>query len=111
MGSVTQPLYQVLNICYVADMLIYIREDDGMILSRIQGLRKIANWAEKGQLHLYGNVMQFVDWDLMFKALLHLQHMFSSVLAGMIFSCSPQSKNLSCHFSNSKFLAALFGLL
>ena len=61
MDSVTRPLSQVLNICYVADTLIYIHESDGMIVNRVQGPRKITNWAEKGQLHLYGNGMQLVD--------------------------------------------------
>jgi len=37
MGSVTQPLSQVLNICYVADTLIYIHEDDEMIMDTVEG--------------------------------------------------------------------------
>jgi hypothetical protein len=59
MGSVTQPLSQVLNICYVAETLIYIHKDDEMIMDAVEGPHKIANWADKVQLHLYA--MQFVD--------------------------------------------------
>lgn len=41
------------------ETLIYIHKDDEMMMDAVEGPHKIANWADKVQLHLYA--MQFVD--------------------------------------------------